>query len=178
MARLKHYDLPNNVRFITFSCFRYRRLLTEAETYKEILTILDQIRIKYELAILGYVVMPNHMHLVILPQKQIKLARVIGEFKWQSARRLLEIWKKQNRKILNEIRAIRNGRIGYSVWQRRCYDHNCRDVQSVREKINYCHNNPVKAGLVSTPNDWPWSSYRWYNGDKSGLVAIDEIDLL
>ncbi len=59
---------------------------------------------------------------------------------------------------------------------RRGYDHNCRARDTVLEKINYCHNNPVKRGLVSEPGEWRWSSYNWYAGVTDGPIEMDGID--
>ncbi len=67
----------------------------------------------------------------------------------------------------------RNAKSRFVFWQRRCYDHNCRTVEAVREKIKYCHMNPVKAGLVNDPLDWPWSSYRHYVGRDDAVLEID-----
>jgi hypothetical protein len=62
-------------------------------------------------------------------------------------------------------------------WQKRCYDHNCRSVDTVREKTIYCHNNPVKRGLVRHPSEYRWSSYDWYTGERDVPLAIDEFEL-
>ena len=61
----------------------------------------------------------------------------------------------------------------FVFWQRRCYDHNCRSTESVWKKVNYCHNNPVKRGLVSEPDNWIWSSYRYYAGYKQVVLEMD-----
>ena len=58
-----------------------------------------------------------------------------------------------------------------------CYDHNCRTLETVLEKINYCHNNPVRAGLVGDPGDWKWSSYGWYQGDIDVPIIMDKIEI-
>jgi putative transposase len=65
----------------------------------------------------------------------------------------------------------------FAFWQRRFYDHNCRTEKSVIEKINYCHNNPVRSGLTETPAEWRWSSYRWYNELKGVEIAIDGVEM-
>jgi len=65
----------------------------------------------------------------------------------------------------------------YQIFERRCYDHNCRTVEIVKEKILYCHKNPVTRGLVTSPEDWEWSSYRWYQGERDVPLAMDEVEL-
>jgi hypothetical protein len=52
-----------------------------------------------------------------------------------------------------------------------------RTPEAAREKVHYCHMNPARAGLVADPGEWPWSSYRWYTGDRASIVQIDEIGL-
>jgi REP element-mobilizing transposase RayT len=59
------------------------------------------------------------------------------------------------------------------LWQRRCYDHNCRSETSVWETVEYCHQNPVKRGLAHAAGDWEWSSYRWYKGDRDVPMRMD-----
>jgi putative transposase len=46
------------------------------------------------------------------------------------------------------------------------------------EKIEYCHNNPVKQGLAVEPTDWKWSSYGWYYGEKKSILEIDDYQVL
>ena len=56
----------------------------------------------------------------------------------------------------------RDGHNRLAFWQRRCFDHNCRNEDALWNKVRYCHMNPVTRGLVRIPGDYPWSSYRWY----------------
>ncbi len=107
----------------------------------------------------------------------MNLGPVIGKIKGQSGRKIITAWKKYHPGKLSRLAIIRDGKPRYAFWQRRCYDHNCRTVEAVREKINYCHMNPVKAGMVSDPADWPWSSYYWYHGKRDSIVVIDDIEL-
>jgi putative transposase len=71
-------------------------------------------------------------------------------------------------------------RLGFSVaekhphlWQRRFYDFNVWSYKKKLEKLRYMHFNPVKRGLVRDPNDWPWSSYSFYEGRDDGLLKMD-----
>ncbi|MCP4569545.1 MAG: hypothetical protein GY841_18365 [FCB group bacterium] len=180
MARLKHFDNLGTARFVTFSCFHYHRLLTDESAVIVFLSEVEKAREKYDLSILGYVIMPNHVHLVLNPHSEIQLGPAVGRIKSQSGKKIIGLWKKSRPSKLVKLAVIRDDKPRYAFWQRRCYDHNCRTVEAVREKINYCHMNPVKAGLVANPADWPWSSYNWYHGikdSKDSIVAIDEIEL-
>ena len=62
-------------------------------------------------------------------------------------------------------------------WQKRCYDHDCRTEETVKEKINSCHKNPVNRGLVNSMEDWIYSSYRWYQGMDNIVFEINGVKL-
>ena len=88
----------------------------------------------------------------------------------------MAILKENNSSVLTKLRVIRNRVERYVIWQRRCYDHNCRSEESIWEIINYCHNNPVMRGLVDSPEKWEWSSYRHYHDLGNIKIAIDMVD--
>jgi len=58
-------------------------------------------------------------------------------------------------------------------WQRRYYDFNVWNHDKTVEKLKYRHRNPVRRGLVTKPEDWPWSSYRHYSTGLEGTVEIE-----
>jgi putative transposase len=121
---------------------------------------VERARIGHGFSLLGYVFMPEHVHLVLFPPDSMKLGRVIGEIKSRSARRFFAT------RTIGPKDAVR------VFWQRRCYDHNCRRPDTVREKINYCHNNPVRRGLVADPSEWKYSSFNAYQGRKEVPLQI------
>ena len=116
--------------------------------------------------------------LVVYPEKPVKIGRVIGELKSQSARHILNYFREIKSYVLEDLKVLRNGIERIAFWHRRCYDHNCRGMDSVIEKINYCHNNPVKNGLVTDVSEWKWSSYDYYCTDKYELIEIDSMEEL
>jgi putative transposase len=134
---------------------------------------IDEIRNSHNLILLGYVVMPEHVHLVVVPPIEAKLGTIIGELKRMSSKRIHDILASQKSPLLEKFHVIRHGVGKFALWQIRCYDHNCRTPESIWEKVNYCHNNPVKRGLVGGPENWEWSSYRWYSGKRKGCLKIN-----
>jgi len=144
--------------------------------YDLFLDHLELFRSNYNLSLLGFVVMPNHVHLVIFPHQIIDMGRAIGRLKSGYAFEILSKWKQTETSRLNRLEVLRGGKKSHVFWHLRCYDHNCRSTESVKEKIHYCHMNPVKSGLVASPEEWRWSSYDWYHGNQSGMVQIDKID--
>jgi len=175
MPRLKHFDDWGTVRFVTFSCYRRYSLLTDERVIETLLNHLNLIRNKHSLNLFGYVVMPEHVHLVIYPPEPIPLGRIIGELKSRSAREIASILQS-----VDDLRQVlpgptKDNRANHTIWMARCYDHNCRNQDTVIEKINYCHYNPVKRGLVTDPGQWKWSSHNWYRGQAGVPLGIDEI---
>jgi putative transposase len=62
------------------------------------------------------------------------------------------------------------------VWQPKYYPFNLYSSEKTREKLAYMHQNPVRAGLVNSPADWPWSSFRYYEYGRSVGVPIRWIE--
>jgi putative transposase len=110
----------------------------------------------------------------LLPPDDVKLGAVVGAFKARSAHTILD-WLRSDLQRSRHIMIRREGNA--AVWQRRCYDHNCRTPEIVVEKIKYCHDDPMKRGLVDKPEDWPWSGCRWYLGHRESVPEIDGIEL-
>jgi putative transposase len=173
MPRLRHYDHLGTARFVTFSCYHRYQLLTSTDDIRTVLSVLSTVREKHKMHILGYVIMPEHVHLVIVPPDGAKLGTLIGELKSCSARAILAEWRECDRTVLRKLTCESSNGVRYQFWQPRCYDHNCRSPETVLEKINYCHENPVKRRLVLEPGEWRWSSYRWYHGLDGVELEID-----
>ena len=177
MTKLRHYDNLGTARFITFSCHQRLHLLRDPEAITSLLEEINAARNKYNFALLAYVIMPNHVHLVIYPQPECKVGRVIGEIKSRTAKRIMPMLKARYPELVEKLHVDRDGENRTVLWQRRCFDHNCRSPEDVKEKIDYCHKNPIRAGLVIDPAEYEWSSYRWYLGEENAELRIDELRL-
>jgi putative transposase len=114
---------------------------------------LEQARRQYGFCITGYVVMPEHVHLLVSEPEHRSLARAVQAMKQSLARKLIG------------ARA--------HFWQARYYDFNVWTKRKRVEKLRYMHRNPVKRGLVEKPEDWPWSSFRHYLTGAEGVVEIE-----
>jgi putative transposase len=161
-----------HLHFVTFSCYRRQRLLGSVSARNLFLKVLGDVRSRYKFCLVGYVVMPEHVHLLIGEPKRANPSKVIQALKQSVSRRLRN---KSRRKV-----SPKQLRLGFSVaekhphlWQRRFYDFNVWSYKKKLEKLRYMHFNPVKRGLVRDPNDWPWSSYSFYEGRDDGLLKMD-----
>ena len=177
MINPPRYNNPGTARFVTFSCYHGFNLLKSESSMNILSDQLSLLRNKYGFKLFGYVFMPNHVHLILLPKEGDSLGRIIGEYKSLTARRIINSWKDKGLKIFDDLKVIRNNKEQFVLWQRRYYDHNCQTVDDVLEKINYCHSNPMKKRLVSDPGDWKWSSFRRYTGMTDAGMEIDFIEL-
>jgi putative transposase len=115
---------------------------------------LEQVRKNYDLCVYGYVVMPEHVHMLVNEPERGTLAQAMQSLKQSVARRLA-------------LRAPD------PFWQARYYDFNVWSERKFVEKLRYLHRNPVARGLVARPEDWAWSSFRHYVSGESGPVEIE-----
>jgi len=122
--------------------------------------------VRYDFLIYGFVVMPNHVHLLISEPKNGTIATVIQSLKIATAR-----YEKTH--ICQTKADMGHDAQGTPFWQRRYYDRNVRDHEEFIAALKYIHRNPAKRGLVDKPEDWPWSSYRSYALHEHSLVSIE-----
>jgi putative transposase len=127
---------------------------------------LEDVRHDFGLYVYGYVVMPEHVHLLVSEPSKRRLADAIHDLKLSFAR----VAKKL---MVPQVRARSVGANLGAFWQARYYDRNVRDYEEFKVKLRYLHQNPVKRGLVSKPEDWKWSSYRHYALREIGVVEIE-----
>jgi putative transposase len=161
-----------HLHFVTFSCYRRQKLLGSVSSRNLFVKVLGDVRKRYEFALVGFVVMPEHVHLLIGEPKKGNPSKVIQALKQSVSRRLRS--KSRRPSSPNQLR------LGFAVaeacphlWQRRFYDFNVWSYKKKLEKLKYMHFNPVKRGLVRDPKDWPWSSYSFYEGRDDGLLKMD-----
>ena len=164
---LKRYYGTGSLHFITWSCYRRRPLLDNPARRDLVLTVLERMRVRYRFAVIGYVVMPEHVHLLI--SEPFISESMISESMTGDPSKIVQAVKLSVSRRL-AIGSEFSGRF----WQSRFYDFNLWSQQKETEKLNYMHRNPVARGLVASSEDWRWSSYRSYAYGEPGLVRINE----
>jgi putative transposase len=150
------------------------------------LKILERVRRRYRLAVLGYVVMPEHVHLLVTEPQRETLSTAIQALKLGFVRRLERATVPRSRKSgetwgtpisgvsISPVEASTPTRF----WQARFYDFNVWTEPKRIEKLRYIHRNPVTPGLVASPEQWGWSSFRWYLLGEKGSVRINDTHTL
>jgi len=169
--RLKRYYGLGHLHFITFSCYRRMALLGTARSRNAFVQALDEVRAKYRFALVGYVVMPEHVHLLIAETKHSNASGVVHSLKLRVSKRM----RGKGRRISGSQRSFVFHTPATRFWQRRFYDFNVWSAKKRREKLDYMHENPVTRRLVMDPKDWAWSSYASYSGRGTPLLAINFI---
>jgi putative transposase len=147
-----------NLHFITTSCYQRRKLLESRKNRDLFLEVLERARCRYHFNVAGYVVMPEHVHLLLGEPERGDPSVVMQALKQGFARCLLR-----------KLRSRADPRQGslwsapleqWHIWQRRFYDFVVFSEKKRVKKLRYMHRNPVERRLVLEPQQWAWSSFR------------------
>jgi putative transposase len=170
---LKRYYGSGELHFITCSCYHRGPWLGSARRRDLFLAGHEQVRQKYAFVVLGYVVMPEHFHLLISEPQEVTPSTALQALKLGFARRLLG---KSGRRSPQQARLWPAEPL--RVWQRRFYDFNVWSERKRVEKLRYLRRNLVKRGLVAEPEQWRWSNFRSYAYGEVGMVRINDWSVL
>ena len=173
-----------HLHFITCSCYQRLPLFASVRSRNLFVKILGEVRDRYGFLLGGYVVMPEHIHLLISEPGRGTPSTVMQVLKQRVSRRLRH--KPRKRAPSQQLRlpfrdahdflpnsgspASTISRVRALLGARRKY---VRSQTKFVEKLHYMHMNPLKRKLVTHPRDWPWSSFSFYAKKESGLVRID-----
>jgi putative transposase len=168
----RRYGL-GHLHFITCSCYRRLPLFASARAKNLFVKILGEVRDRHGFALVGYVVMPEHIHLLISEPAKGTPSSVMQVLKQRVSRRL----RRKPRKTASSKQLRLPLRDAHyflpQLWQPRFYDFIVWSQTKFVEKLQYMHMSPWKRKLVAHPRDWPWSSFSFYAKRESGLVRID-----
>ena len=142
--RLERRYGQHHLHFSTCSCYQRRPVLASAHERDAFLKILDEVRARFQILLVGYVVMPEHVHLLISEPKIGTPSTVMQVLKQRVAKLLCQSSRRE--RLLGERED--GSRIS---WQRRFYDFNVWTKKKRIETLHYMHMNPVKRGLVAAP---------------------------
>ncbi|HZB87387.1 MAG TPA: transposase [Terracidiphilus sp.] len=145
------YQQTGEFHFFTFSCYRRQAYLSPVAAMEMFEDALERVRRRYLFAVAGYVVMPEHVHLLVSEPRRALLSKAI-----------------QALKLSVSVRSRQR-----PFWQAHYYDFNVPDHKKHVEKLRYMHRNPVVRGLAARSEDWKWSSFRHYATGERGTVEIE-----
>jgi putative transposase len=149
MATPRHRTTAGSCYFVTTKCWQGRHVFQVPEIAEILLQSMFHYRDKNAYLLHEFVVMPDHLHLLLTPSETTSLEKAIQLIKGGSSHRI----HKQREQ-------------GMEIWQVGFYDWTVRDADDWRSKVEYIRMNPVRAKLVANPEDWPYSS-------ASGRFTLD-----
>jgi len=150
---LKRFQKAEALHFITFSCFHRLPFLESTEPKETFEAVLEQTRARHQARVYAYVLMPEHIHLLMNEPPLILVAQFLKALKQITSRGL-----RGNRR---------------QFWQDRYFDSNIYGEKARSEVIRYILRNPVKRGLVESPELYRWSSFNHYATGIRGIVEIE-----
>ena len=148
---LVRYQHSGDLHLVTFSCHQLSPYLKSPSARSLFEQTLERIRLRYEFYVLGYVVMPEHVHLLLSEPAQHPLSKALQALKLSMP------------KLSSQ----------HSFWQPRYHAFNVQCERKRKEKLRYIHRNPVRRGLVQRPEQWRWSSFHHYATGEPGVIEIE-----
>src|SRR5690242_14870238 len=169
MPNPPRYYGENDLHYLTSSTYRRTQVFNSERFKREFVAALVDLRAELRFRLLGYVLMPEHFHMLIWPSEAANPSQLMQRLKGRTARSILKTLRENRRQAWCARMLARfslpstvHDEANCRVWQRRFYDMNIWSERKQLEKLHYMHNNPVTRKLVSSPGEWPWSSWRFY----------------
>jgi putative transposase len=180
MSPVKPEFDPANLYFITTTAANRAKYFTPDEHKQIIIDSLNYMRDKGWFRLHAFVIMPNHIHLLVRFLAPFKLSGVMRDFKKYSSKQIIHYCEQGNYQemlISFEQAAQSSRKQKYRVWQE---GFDARDVFSLDflvQKLDYIHNNPCQQhwGLVEKPEDYRWSSACFYLLDQQAIIPVDDL---
>jgi putative transposase len=182
-SHLRRYDEPGHTHFWTISCYRRLQFFHDDGMKQVVIKALRTLQTKIGVCLIGYVIMPEHLHVLVYPHrrgedKPVPIGEVLQTFKEYVGRQgkecLRDVWRQQGRLWSDPLNQWASGQFDkQEILHTRGYDRNILTRREFDEKLNYCHKNPITRGLVAAADEWRWSSYRFYEHADRSVLAMD-----
>jgi putative transposase len=175
LFRNRHYNTPGHAHELIFSCYRRIPFFNDKLACEKFLFELNQGREDFSFLLWAYVIMPNHIHLLIWPTKNdYNIAKITKSIKGRLAKKYLTHLKEtKNTFILNQCSVVEKGMNKHRFWQRGGgFDRNLWNPKAIHDSISYIEANPVRSKRVSSPEEWLWSSAR---ARKTGKGVVPDV---
>ena len=173
----KRYNEPGQAHELTFTCYQWLPLLTKDRTRRWLVEAIQRARIRHSFDFWAYVIMPEHVHLLIFPRHdEYSISKILTTIKWPVAKLAVDFVRRHAPEWVERLTDRQpSGRVAMRFWQRGGgYDRNMNRESTLFKVIEYIHENPVRRGLVERAEDWKWSSAAWYQGKKDVPLAMDD----
>jgi putative transposase len=179
--QVRSYNEPGHAHELTFCCFRRLPLFSKDRSRLWFIQAMATARTRCHFALWAYVIMPEHVHIIVSPRQvnyEVRLIRAALKIPVQ--RKALAFLRREAPAFLNRLRDQQpNGMLHHRFWQRGGgYDRNVTDPKTLAAMIDYLHQNPVRRGLAERATDWVWSSARYYAGFSDVPIEMDPLPVM
>jgi len=174
----QRYNLPHHVHELTFSCLHKLPLLSRDETRTWFIEALSHARRLHDFKLLAYVLMPDHAHVLLFPNRATYfIPKILQSIKEPVSRKAMNDLRRNAPERLERLAVTwPDGRIEHRFWQQGGgFDRHTVEMDAVWNMVSYIHDNPVRKGLVASATDWEWSSAAAYNGSTKVKINVDSI---
>jgi putative transposase len=171
--KVERHDIPYHAHALTFSCYQRRPFLMTGRTREWLGQAISMAADRHRMDIWCYVIMPEHVHLLVWPREEIySISDVLLTIKQSTARRAVGYLKVHNPLGLKHLSTGQRNK-PYRFWQTGGgYDRNIVGREALLKTVDYIHGNPVRRKLAATPVEWEWSSPRQWEGKADGPIPI------
>ncbi len=172
----KRYNEPGHAHELTFSCHKRLPLLSKDRTRRWLIEAIHEARRSCKFDLWAYVIMPEHAHLLVWPREpEYDMSSILWRIKRPVGLKAIAFLEMHNPAWLKKLTSVnRKGQVERHFWlPGGGYDRNIVEPATAHSMAEYIHMNPVRRGLVQYPEEWEWSSARWYAGQRPVVLEID-----
>ncbi|QDT38012.1 REP-associated tyrosine transposase [Stratiformator vulcanicus] len=177
MQSRRTLNFPGHAHELTFSCYRGYPFLTKNRTRDWLRESIDAARKRWEFDLWAFVVMPEHVHLMVHPRRQDHDVTVMRKaIKEPVAKKAVAYLTENSPEWLERISVRSGAQVRRRFWQKGAgYDRNVYEPKTLSTMIDYIHENPVRRGLCRRAIDWEWSSAAQLIGSGTAPILVDPI---
>jgi REP element-mobilizing transposase RayT len=165
-------DLKERCYFVTFTIIDWLEIFASKKYFEMVVNVLKFYQRKLNLKIFGYVIMKNHIHLIVQCKDMVCFIR---SFKSYTTKKIVCLLKKDSEEEILKLIAAYNHRKGkkFQIWKPNNWPKICEEEDYFEQKLNYIHENPVVKQYVERPEDWIYSSARNYYKNDHSVIKVD-----
>ena len=145
MGKITRYHEPNTPYFITTVTDKRKKVFTDKLACELLINVLTYNKFYCDYSVYGFVIMPDHLHLILQPHGTMEISQII---------------KKNKANFTRYYNKMNNSK--GTIWQPGFYDRGLKGMKSVKETLEYIHNNPLRKSLVDDIREYEYSSYNYY----------------
>ncbi|KAA3634662.1 MAG: hypothetical protein DWP97_06565 [Calditrichaeota bacterium] len=168
------FESNGEIFFVTSTIVGFINIFNRNEYAEILIENLNFYQKRGDFVVLAFVIMPNHFHFIV-KTNSMSISNIIGNFKRYTSKQITRKLLEQNDlKLIEKLYTFGQNEpsTDSKIWKPRFDCFTINNIETLKQKIEYIHFNPVKKGIVNTSEDWKYSSAVNYKGGE-GLVEVD-----